>query len=308
MDWLFTKKNQTVSTPLTPEQTVILDKVTPAKETTKKSVSVEEIHHSFLTAMDEILSSEKIISEQSIDDDLLNLHRFGFTQVKKIAKEKHKDTSKKITLSIIDRVKYYSQNYPQNKFITNEQLEKVCTSYGLVIGEPQDYLGDIPDRCIKEISRFKLMEADDLIMFGDLGSYRRSYYSGPRFVFENGKPVSKKYFLNELDSFIDKTTDETTKHRCRMLKDALSKNETAYVGDSFAHIGIHDTVGSSKNFMKIVAPVNMMDMKDKKLDGVRVVNEVKDPIVLVPVDGGNLIVSLWGAEAEIEELQNPNLN
>ena len=62
------------------------------------------------------------------------------------------------------------------------------------------------------------------------------------------------------------------------------------------------------NFM-ICAPEKDFDMTNHIRKGNRiVVKEIPDPIVLQPVDGGFLVVSKWGLEAEDELLVNEKMN
>lgn len=302
-----------------PKQDVMSVESPPAEPPIKKKITVEEIHHSFLTAMDALLSKEGILVEQKEDADALRLYELGFSSVEKIKKEKEKADVKKMEMSVIELTKYYDHHYPQNKFITDEQLNKICKQFNLVIGEPRDYKGDIPDRCVKEIANFKLAEKDELIMSQSGGSWNRrgsTYFALDVDKKGTGEPteVTVPQFLKMLDKFIAKTNrNEYWQADLRELKNYIQTGKTKYIGshEEYRSLcgGLHDTVGTNKNFLKVVAPIDMMDMTNKRVDEQnRIVENVKDPIVLCPVKGGNLIISLWGAESEIDELKNPKLN
>lgn len=278
----------------------------------EKEITVEEIHHSFLTAMDALLNKEGILIEEKIDEDTLKLFDLGFRSVEKISIEKEKKDKNKEALKDIELTKYFAQHYPQNKFITDEQLEKICLRYNLIIGEPADYKGDIPQRCIKEIANFKLMERDEFILSKSSGR-RSSYLYYATDPEKSNTDVSVKRFLELIDKIISETSENWLKTSLNFLRTEIENGRSMYTGSSDHYNlicgNISDTTGTNKNFLKVVAPITMMDITNKRVDEKnRLVNDVKDPIVLCPVKGGNLIISLWGAESEIEELKNPNLN
>ena len=58
---------------------------------------------------------------------------------------------------------------------------------------------------------------------------------------------------------------------------------------------------SITNELKIVATSQYFNLTSKIVENNRIRDEIKDPIVLFPVMGGYIVVSKWGAEADIEE-------
>lgn len=58
--------------------------------------------------------------------------------------------------------------------------------------------------------------------------------------------------------------------------------------------------------LQIIAPVEKLDTHNREIKGYRL--EIKDPIVLQPVNGGYLIVTSWGLEASDELVMNPKHN
>ena len=55
----------------------------------------------------------------------------------------------------------------------------------------------------------------------------------------------------------------------------------------------------------IIAPERKIDTKGKVKDGHILKIEIKDPVVLQPVNDGYLILSSWGLEASDELISNP---
>jgi len=55
------------------------------------------------------------------------------------------------------------QKYPHYKFITIESLFSLCNKYKLVIGRPDNFLGTIPDKSVKDLSNFKVDNEDKAV-------------------------------------------------------------------------------------------------------------------------------------------------
>ena len=55
------------------------------------------------------------------------------------------------------------QKYPHYKFITIESLFSLCNKYKLVIGRPDNFIGTIPDKSIKDLSNFKVDNEDKAV-------------------------------------------------------------------------------------------------------------------------------------------------
>lgn len=88
-----------------------------------------------------------------------------------------------------------------------------------------------------------------------------------------------------------------TSYTVSYLEWALSKTDNTTSIDSYC----------------IVAPIKMFNTEYMKVENHKLVTDVKDPIVLLPVRGphgtlGYLIVTAWGLEAQDEEIFNPNHN
>ena len=133
---------------------------------------VEEIHDTFFTEVDKLLAEAKIM--KSLDSDLSveikkakRLEKLGFTSTKIVIDSKAeilrlqllKDENK-VKKDLIEAINYFSFNYPNYKFITQESVTKICKKYGLIQGEVDKYVGDIPDKNLKEIEDFKLKDCD----------------------------------------------------------------------------------------------------------------------------------------------------
>ncbi len=270
-------------------------------ENSKPVYTVEEIHTAVLTAADEILLLDEQFKKEVINDDHVKLHeKFGFSSVKKIHNSVLTKGKAEAISKTAEAARYYTHHYPQNKFISEAALSGICSKYGLVIGKPADYSGDIPEFHIKQILDFKLREDDVYIMYVS----QSSSYTTPI----KNDLMTKKNFLKVLEASI---TEYTVLEE---IKIHILEGKDYYCGEYSSIPNIFDQrpwstiISSNERSFKIVAPPSMMNMQNKRVVDNHLVDEVKDPIVLCPVKEGYLVVALWGDEAKIEDLQNPNLN
>jgi len=187
---------------------------------------IEAIHEDFDVAGQELLekANELLDTEKKkVNPEVHNkLKDFGFKRAEAVVKVEEQEKAEAIAKAVAEKVAYYFEHYPFNKFITREQVKDICKKYGLVFGKTEWYIGDIPEKNQMEIASFEVREEDK---------------------------------VSERDIMIVATKDE-------------------------------------------------FDQKGLQLSNGWELKELpKDPIVLYPVSGGFLIVSKWGAEADIDEVQ-----
>jgi hypothetical protein len=105
-------------------------------------------------------------------------------------------------------------------------------------------------------------------------------------------------------------TKEQVKDICKKYGLVFGKTEW-YIGDipkknqlEITDFKVRDKDKVENRDIMIVATKEEFDTKGLNLsDGWELKELPKDPIVLYPVSGGYLIVSKWGAEADIDEVQ-----
>jgi hypothetical protein len=254
---------------------------------------VAEIHETFNTEVDRLLEKAGILRPlPEIEEELLNkaerLSSLGFsntieiekarTQTQNLNKVKRKNQSKN---KLVESINYFSQKYPLYKFITEDSVKKICQKYNLIYGDVNRYIGDVPDKNLKEIENFKLDEKDEcwVVTYNHMGF---------------GSMKQEKDFFN--------------KEECQERQSNYNKN----MDNSW---GGHDYRCSfGKSSLEIVAP-----LKDFNTIGMEVENfklnekiEIPDPVVLHPViykqEKYYLIVTAWGEEAGDELVVNQNFN
>lgn len=257
--------------------------------TKKKEQSVNdvvaEIHETFFTEVDRLLEEANIThpvktDKQDVIDKANKLRSLGFGR-SVVAKDAAEEEERLRALlqenndkeSLRKDILYFKQKYPLYKFITEDSVKSICEKYGLVYGGVENYIGDVPDKNLEQIEKFKI-DKDDCIykynreMWGSMG---RSEWGITNYGVHNR-------FMEQHPSGYHYENSVFERHR--------------------------------KEGLLIAAPpsdfdLSLMDIKDKKV----VKKEVPDPIVLHPVIHSGkehyLIVTAWGPEASDKEVINP---
>lgn len=142
----------------------------PTKEQINKLI--EKIHNEFETEVDRILAEAKIsVPEIPIDENLLSranrLRALGFHSAKEIQdvrdwEKKNRDNrwQNEQKRHLVDAVNYFSEKYPNYKFITGDRVLAICQKYSLYKGPVRSYKGHVPESNLKVMELFKVEEAD----------------------------------------------------------------------------------------------------------------------------------------------------
>lgn len=83
-----------------------------------------------------------------------DLADLGFKQTPNAIKLAKYDAIVKARDRITSFVDRYRVQYPENPFLTKQEMERIAAKYSMVIGDPSDYIGGIPDRNQEEILNF----------------------------------------------------------------------------------------------------------------------------------------------------------
>lgn len=212
---------------------------------------------------------------------------------KRIAKIKTDDSQYQAFL-------YFSQKYPQYRFITRSQIEKLCEKWKLVYGIAPFYKGSIPEKNLKEIEICKISQEDKIYeAYTDSLTLSGGFltYVDDRFLIKNTGFCDNNYRqFNELKNnyFDDKKyyTDGLNKHY---------KESPLEIIASIDHFHMNGAIGV-ENFR--ITYQRRKDDQDFR--------SIPDPIVLHPVFWkGNkhyLIITAWGDEASDPAIYNHNRN
>lgn len=247
---------------------------------------IRKIHKKFDTAGEKLLAEAKALVAAAPVNEAERIARFqkiGFTSGKPIRDAEQMFAKQQRAQETIEAIEYFQTYYPSYKFIAEEQIQKICKKYGLLYGDADKYIGDIPEKNLAEIEAFKLREEDysDDSMF--LGEYMRRLterYSSPDIFFP---------WVTGIDPI--RLPEPTPAPSVTVTLKAENKEE----------------VKKAKPQFKICAPKKDFSIRadDRVKDGWKLLD---DPIVIQPVKYkeivGGLIISKWGLEANDESLVN----
>jgi hypothetical protein len=171
---------------------------------------------------------------------------------------------------------YYKKEYPFLKFLREEQLDGICKKYNLVYAPVSNYIGDIPQKNLDEISRFHTVKKEDMV--------EQTYYAriGDKIVKYNEE-------IEIINANIRQNNFPTP-----LIEIYEDKRDGLFIA-------------ANKSLFKDLESLDNKGfgffMKPEKVEFVN-----PDPIVFCYVKGGVLIISKWGDEANDPELVIPKLN
>lgn len=256
------------------------------KEISTKSI-IEEIHETFYTEVDRLLEMANIkVTDYSINKELIDkgdrLKSLGFTN----SKEANNAFAEKIRVcnieseneqkdKLIRAINYFKSKYPLYKFITEDSVKKICEKYNLIYSTVDRYIGEVPDKNLKDIENFKIQN-------GDCAYIRTTTFN---YLSETNRTVDYSDYLDYL------------------------KNKKNIISP----LSMPVRVTFRKSKLEIAAPKSDFNLKDSELRDFKLGDKhIPDPVVLHPVMFENtqyyLIVTAWGDEASDPLVVNEILN
>lgn len=303
---------------------------TPSKSKSESEL-IEEIHNEFDTAPDRILEEalsiinkelqSKITLESEIEDKAVRLKKLGFIRnglVDKLEsitrRNQEKDEVISMEMETAKRIKYYSETYPFLKFLTINELDRICDKYGLVYAPVGNYKMPVPDKNLEEIENSQVLKYSDEC----LSEVRRT------FIDDSYGEERKKFYRKLVQLF---GGNSFTEEELRKLKIKHNLNIPDYRFDDFfwyvaRELKSHDDehpitklIKETKDYsgLFIAAPKSHFDLSNLKFDDKKgfyktKIEIKKDPIVFRYVKGGIQVLSKWGLEADDPALQHEILN
>lgn len=248
---------------------------------------VEKIHNEIDTAQDRLLAESLSIIKNNTTklDKAKRLENIGFVRSETVQSSKQLQ----LTEDKANIIQYYKKQYPFLKFITIEELDRICDKYNLIYAQVDRYIKDVPERNIKEIENAQpLKKGDDM--------YNTFTYS---FNFFGYVPIKVRRFFKTFKSDIRLVSDDDFRDKCPIK----------YEGEHLYNSGGLKTFETKMGGLFIAAPKSHFDLSELKQhkNGFFSVFKIvpKDPIVFRFVRGGVQIITKWGDEAEESSLLNP---
>lgn len=265
---------------------------------------VDEIHNEFFTAGDKILeeANEVLVKCKLKDVDKgKRLASVGFINVPQAVEAVKVEQTMITSKEMAELVQYYAIHYPNNKFITEDQVNEICKKYGLVSGSIGLYKGFVPEIKLELIEKFRLKPNDEITAFFHVNSSHHDtlpkYFitdkdltdAGKRYLIDNG---SKSNYITGSDG--------------SQINNPVHFTESCY--NVFKGITFVQCVRAENKGLEICAPIKDMKINGMDLKGYNLVKHIPDPIVTQKVHGGRLIICAWGDEASDEIVVNQTMN
>ena len=243
---------------------------------------VQQIHNEVdVAVIDHIEKSKEVLSLKEflwdVDDRAETLLNLGFSSLKEVKQYSKKKElfgiSSSQTKSLKSKAKEVAEFiqsmsiYPY-KLISYSKMMQICEKYGLYLGDTKRFKGTVPDKNVQDMAGYKCPKVKKTRMSGITEEESLAYHNNGLFNYPG-------YTMYRYEDF---------------------------------------------NPLYIVAPLNDFDLKDASIIGNEIINysykdvvapvkiKVQDPIVLQPLAGPVLffhVITKWGAEADIQEIQNP---
>ena len=268
----------------------------------------ERIHNEIDTAVVNTSCVSQEI-EEMIEKQVQKVNRLkklGFTNCQEVTESETKIMEYNNQKELKKLADYYLENYPFNKFLTVDMFEKILEKYDLIYAPVKNYIKNISEKNLKEIEdRKPLGEYKQLDVFTFTGD--PSLFTWLKTVFGTTTPdrsqirekVKKIYSDDHPNGWDDPDISLTTGFH---VIEAKIRGNRSY----------RTVSQTQKTGLFIAAPKSHFDLEGLQQDKKGFFNftkfEPKDPIVFEFCEGGVLIRSKWGEEAEDVDLVIPVLN
>ena len=289
---------------------------------------IAEIHDEFDTAQDRLLQQAREIIDNTVPDHPSPMEEIadrligaGFTNtplvktaaVIKVDKEKKREKLVR-TREQAELIQYYKMTYPFIKFLTEDELNRICDKYELIHAPVNNYIKDVPEKNLRDIENAQVLRGTD-------SPEQITLFSGKVWCSHDHKELTVvlKNRCNDLKNVPFKRIPELPRSNVEYTfiseetRDALGilKSLGISTGGVRQHIWLDGTIDTVKRSgLFIAAPESHFDLtgsyKKSKHGFFEVFRtEVKDPIVFRYVRGGVQVLTKWGLEAEDPSLLLP---
>lgn len=275
-----------------------------------QSALIAEIHNEFDTAQDRLLAAAtKILTTpnaeavQSISE---RLQKVGFVNTPTAKKGKEVKKELVSNREQAELIRYYSQTYPFMKFLTEDELNRICEKYKLVHAPVGNYIGEVPEKNITDIERAQELKYQDIEPTRVINKIKWHEYGNSQYY----ASWSKKSLIKKLELptvFINMDWRFTSDVDRWVMDNFKTPPEVKWFCDEMTISKVN------RKGLFIAAPESNFDLtgldKNTKHGFFEVFEtKVKDPIVFRYVRGGVQVITKWGLEANDPALVVPILN
>ena len=267
---------------------------------------VKDIHNEFNIAGERLLQESLALLDKAekVDvDKAQRLNSVGFANVKEVKKALSIEAETRTPSEMAKIVMEYKKDYPLHKFISNNDIAKICKKYNLVHGNTEQFIGFVPAKNLQEIEAFK-----------------------------NNHNLQKKFRITDItiEALFSGSLNRALNPKCRAVTKFLKDNDYTLTVDSHeyeiyeainhvarrvkgdSYFNLRNVKFIEVSNLEICAPKN--DMIKKKVFDLSfpkfelTIEQAPDPVVLYPVKHGAIIVTAWGDEASDPLVVNEQMN
>lgn len=296
-------KNKTNNNSVIESKTFVL-KNKPLKKSLS-DITVEEIHAEIdsaqdriLDAADKLLAELKIPTETQLEKKASLMEELGFknsvtVKQAEILKNNTNNILEKraVTENEANKLKYYIQTYPFQKFLTLEEMETICNKYNLVMAPVENYIKDVPEKNLLEIKNAKKLSINDSVSDTFILNITRWFSNTPESI---KNKLTTKINLGELSKDEENLFNRDIGDE--ILNRKFNLNYSSYIFSE------GQLIKNSKKGYFIAAPPSHFDLTGLQATSKNgfskiEITEVKDPIVFEYCKNGFVrIISKWGTE------------
>jgi hypothetical protein len=255
---------------------------------------IKSIHNEIDTSAEKLLSeAKKIISDSSLSDKAKRMKSIGFINSEVVKEYDLKEKSIIQSSEQAKLIEYYQQKYPFQKFLTIEELDRICAKYGLVYAQIKHYLKDVPEKNLREIELSPKLNPEDKV-----DMVYRLHYEGS---FKE-KPTKEELALYRKGIIVDHSA-RWMRGDCFRKNTGLNKHQwetTEWTVEDIDRSGLFIAAPKSHFNLTGLTKTSTFSFNTVKID--------KDPIVFRYCRGGIQVLTKWGLEANDESLVNPKTN
>lgn len=283
---------------------------------------IQQIHNEFDTAQERLLSQANELlrasSSTSIVDISERLKSVGFVNTPiaiegdKIRKEVVKSRAEAETIN------YYKFTYPFLKFLTEDELNRICDKYKLIHAPVANYIKNVPKKNLLDIERAQALrecDAEETVYRFKL-KWKIEKENELAFLSALGK-TEPLFTRNELHSLVVKFYNRYGADSWVPKHGVIQSTAFWVITERLPGVNqsslYEEYITIDKSGLFIAAPpshFNLDGLSKKSKYGFFNVfkQEIKDPIVFRYVRGGIQVITKWGLEAEDEALVVDKLN
>lgn len=223
---------------------------------------------------------------EKTQSNLKDLETLGFTRVKNL------DLGDDYDIMVnMDKVKYYREKYGL-RYLSETGLRKLLEEFDFVSGNPNDFVGVIPENSIEELKA-------NLNKINGIKESANFYFNGSNNIIEpiidiveetNITPAGKALAIH---NYNNPFPDPAWLGNC-VYNDHYNNDPKYPRIPLILHYNPTPIINSSEVSLHVIAPQGLFDLKNKDIID-RIIKEakVKDPMIIVKVQDGYVILSQW---------------